>query len=890
MELSETERDSLAHFAALAYPGSLGTGALSALLTAETGPGLVDRFARQDPGFPPERLPRSDGPLAEEDLRSLGWQPSLHHPTIVACVVVGRALLPGLGTIRQLVFMARSRRSVAEQRLQRRAYALLQDLQGQAGQAPEAGRADILALLARYLSDPELIQGLPWSPAALGRFCRLDDDRSLHYETWSLRAACSWIAQALDAGEGSAWSSDDRATAISLYNRQRTYESAAGAEAERIPDLDHSLRALLSRSAIGELFDFVFDAEARFRGHWPPATYEFAIEEIGRRSIDRVATAREYLRRAFAYGSSDPHEAGERLILAVGEDQLGRLALELLDAGLYKHRADTWLGRRGTQIVDDAVTRAFKAEPPPDNCAALVPCLGSGAVATLIWGLGQEDVRATASAEGLARLEKEAVPQLIAASLGDDSTLAVRALELLTTFEPAGLRDHFVSLLARESGRLRELALEGLRGFARHARWTTGNTGLGDILRRAFDSSSLEEKKLILEILPECLDRSSDFHWATQVPIEEHYASALTDCLAFVLSRVLWRMSHLSAEQMDELIARLLPEIEANPHIFERWKKLTIDAKGLSRLLLEYLDFRGEDRPALRRTLRDVPEPVFAGGVSTPSREEARPVSLEANTCLSVLAPTSVRAGEHFVIEAAIYAKSLRSELLFLSSLEKPRIFTSTGRTPPRGATVTVSVQVQGIEVQEGAADLVWDGKLAVANFACSAPPGAVDGSHPGRARFSVDGLTIATTHFVVTIARETGPRAEVNAPIRMIRTAFASYATSDRRAVLARIQGIQKVAPFVDFFLDVISLRSGSDWRANIRREILSRDVLFLFWSSAASRSRFVDWEWRTALTERGLEYIDPVPIETPQVAPPPKELSSLHFNDWTLAITADS
>lgn len=34
-----------------------------------------------------------------------------------------------------------------------------------------------------------------------------------------------------------------------------------------------------------------------------------------------------------------------------------------------------------------------------------------------------------------------------------------------------------------------------------------------------------------------------------------------------------------------------------------------------------------------------------------------------------------------------------------------------------------------------------------------------------------------------------------------------------------------------------------------------------------------------------KGVDFIDPVPLESPDVCPPPKELAETHFNDWTLA-----
>jgi hypothetical protein len=114
-----------------------------------------------------------------------------------------------------------------------------------------------------------------------------------------------------------------------------------------------------------------------------------------------------------------------------------------------------------------------------------------------------------------------------------------------------------------------------------------------------------------------------------------------------------------------------------------------------------------------------------------------------------------------------------------------------------------------------------------------------------------------------------------------MIKTAFASYATGERREVLARLQGIKKILPNVEVFLDVFSLRSGDNWREKLEEHVPTKDVFYLFWSQNAAKSEWVEKEWRLALNKRGLDYIDPVPLESTHLAPPPAELAELHFND---------
>jgi hypothetical protein len=95
----------------------------------------------------------------------------------------------------------------------------------------------------------------------------------------------------------------------------------------------------------------------------------------------------------------------------------------------------------------------------------------------------------------------------------------------------------------------------------------------------------------------------------------------------------------------------------------------------------------------------------------------------------------------------------------------------------------------------------------------------------------------------------------------------------------------VSKVAPELEVFLDVARLRSGQDWQTELRRVIHRSDIFYLFWSRSAKRSKWVNWEWRCALQEHGLGFIDPVPLASPTSVPPPPELASKHFDDWVLA-----
>lgn len=195
------------------------------------------------------------------------------------------------------------------------------------------------------------------------------------------------------------------------------------------------------------------------------------------------------------------------------------------------------------------------------------------------------------------------------------------------------------------------------------------------------------------------------------------------------------------------------------------------------------------------------------------------------------------------------------------------------------GTVLNVRLTIPGAEIAEPEDMMVWDGESTCVSFVITLPALGEGGKAPGVAHIYASGVQVAKISFVLSavgVAEVSGMR---------FRKAFASYASADRDAVLGRIQGIHKILPELDVFLDVVSLRSGQDWEQELWRVIPASDIFYLFWSSHARQSEWVEKEWRCALRERGLEFIDPVPLEPPQVSPPPPELSSLHFNDWELA-----
>jgi hypothetical protein len=203
-----------------------------------------------------------------------------------------------------------------------------------------------------------------------------------------------------------------------------------------------------------------------------------------------------------------------------------------------------------------------------------------------------------------------------------------------------------------------------------------------------------------------------------------------------------------------------------------------------------------------------------------------------------------------------------------------------------RGVTLTVRVQIAGLRVDPTHQPILWVGDIGNANFRVTVPPDAAKGAHDGTATILVDGLSIAKVLFEIEVGERAGHELRSQDRERRYKKAFASYANEDWKDVRGRILGMRKASPNLDVFVAMADLRSGEHWQTRLKQEIVTRDVFYLFWSQAASRSTWVDWEWRCALKERGVDFIDPCPLVSPERVPPPVELASLHFNDYWLAI----
>jgi len=277
----------------------------------------------------------------------------------------------------------------------------------------------------------------------------------------------------------------------------------------------------------------------------------------------------------------------------------------------------------------------------------------------------------------------------------------------------------------------------------------------------------------------------------------------------------------------------------------------------------------------------------------TSAKDSAQPTSDHVE--FSVTWPQYLCIGNTYIFEVWAHFAHQLDEVLQRAQAEqlgtRVEFRTKSGVQVVRGTTLTVQLDIPDLEVLDAIDVIQWDGVIGSASFPVRVPEGsrlAESGHCRGVARIFAGAAPLAKVHLVCQVGEADVKASPVTGSIRTYRSAFVSYASPDRAEVAARLQGICKVLPDIDLFFDVHSLRSGDRWRERLAEEIRKRDVLYLFWSKAASQSEWVEREWRAAYEHRGVEGIDPLPLVSPQEVPPPPELGDeLHFNDWTLAYT---
>lgn len=261
------------------------------------------------------------------------------------------------------------------------------------------------------------------------------------------------------------------------------------------------------------------------------------------------------------------------------------------------------------------------------------------------------------------------------------------------------------------------------------------------------------------------------------------------------------------------------------------------------------------------------------------------------NVKLTVISPYKVQREHWFTIEVCAYLEQFydQVESLATNNLNTEKIYYKT-KGPiilPRHKTLKLILEIENAKIEDKTNQIVWNGKISNADFRACIPQSVEDEKLPGTIFIYLYDLEIQRIYFEIQIGDKQSEVINLPKNEKINKKAFASYSRKDwHEKVMPHIHGMEKAAPHLEIFIDVVELRSNDNWKERLMNEIESLDVFYLFWSKNASESKWVDIEWRCALKKRGLDVIDPIPLESPENFKIPKELADKHFGDKILYI----
>jgi hypothetical protein len=202
----------------------------------------------------------------------------------------------------------------------------------------------------------------------------------------------------------------------------------------------------------------------------------------------------------------------------------------------------------------------------------------------------------------------------------------------------------------------------------------------------------------------------------------------------------------------------------------------------------------------------------------------------------------------------------------------------------PEEAEVTFVLEVPGFDVKAPTRTFLWVNAVHMEEFTLRATAHGHGGVARGRLLILHGSILLAEVRLGIKVDAQAPANitlTEERTSAARYRKIFPSYSHIDS----AIVTQFERYAEAVGdrFLRDVTTLRAGEIWNDRLRDFIREADVFQLFWSRNAMASRFVEQEWRYALSLSRTEFIRPMYWEDPMpTAPglPPPDLQRIHFH----------
>jgi serine/threonine protein kinase len=307
------------------------------------------------------------------------------------------------------------------------------------------------------------------------------------------------------------------------------------------------------------------------------------------------------------------------------------------------------------------------------------------------------------------------------------------------------------------------------------------------------------------------------------------------------------------------------------------------------------------DRAATGMQAPACPSPLAEAGKSSDAPEPALPILADENIQFKVYRPATLQAGRwHRMLVFTHIDESVDQSPDQPTPVEKieeiaQRILADDFHTYrhfeaesalsiPRESEITLVPEAKGISFNPRRRSFIWAEGLRVhdESFLLMAPANLVGSLVHGRLSVFLGHLLLAdiTLNFRIISDAPAGPSPAASgwdwSTARPFRKVFASYSHKDVRIVESMEQQVKALG--YEYLRDVVNLRSGSIWSEALQRMIDAADIFQLFWSSNSSDSKYVEQEWRYALTLRRPAFIRPTFWQEP-MPPAPEALSDIQF-----------
>jgi hypothetical protein len=341
------------------------------------------------------------------------------------------------------------------------------------------------------------------------------------------------------------------------------------------------------------------------------------------------------------------------------------------------------------------------------------------------------------------------------------------------------------------------------------------------------------------------------------------------------------------------LVSGLAAHLTAN-NWAERMAAAILIADAADYVIQPYAPFFGGGAPPKRRLAPHILVDDSALRYSEPSLiDEAR--EGDRVEC-SVFAPPTVSPGSTFLVQAFAHtlgeSRDAEHRAMEFDADSVRRAVKTLEYVVLSGTQLVFSLTIPGLKVDDPVQSMVWLGRTESVQFGVSIRKRYPPGNVVGTITICQGLIPIGHIKFILEVTARSNVRHErahrsisaIGECARRYEMAFVSYASEDRTEVLKGVQVLSAVG--VRTFQDVLGLQPGERWERALYQHIDESDVVLLFWSKAAKRSKWVRKEVRYALDRKqGDECVPPeilpVIIEGPPVPRPWKELAHLHFND---------